>query len=333
MTMRNEWLARWIVLCLLAAAVSVPAVAWWQRSRGVVLQARIAESGGWTPENLAVAAGEPLRLRLTSEDVVHSFAIGQSDRPAVDVIPGEVAEVTLTFDKPGQYTFYCTRWCGLNHWRMRGVIEVSGPAAPESVEPPLYVTLGLDIDAEPHAETLPSRIPSAWRGALLEKSIPAAYQTRQYYLAHTPQELWKDLRVETRFEQRNDMEIWDLVAVVWQKNATPQEIAAGQQLYAVNCAACHGEQGRGDGVFAAELAHVDGKHSETARAGPRGTQPTDFTNSRHMLAASPARLQGKIVRGGMGTGMPYWGPIFTEDQTWALVAYLWSFQFELEKKP
>jgi hypothetical protein len=40
-----------------------------------------------------------------------------------------------------------------------------------------------------------------------------------------------------------------------------------------------------------------------------------------MLGASPALLQGKIIRGGMGTGMPYWGPIFTEAQTWALVDY------------
>jgi mono/diheme cytochrome c family protein len=47
-----------------------------------------------------------------------------------------------------------------------------------------------------------------------------------------------------------------------------------------------------------------------------------------MLAASPARLQGKIIRGGMGTGMPYWGPIFTDEQIWNLVAFLSIFQFE-----
>ena len=38
-----------------------------------------------------------------------------------------VTDITLTFDKPGIYTFFCTRWCGVNHWRMRGTIEVSGP--------------------------------------------------------------------------------------------------------------------------------------------------------------------------------------------------------------
>jgi hypothetical protein len=46
------------------------------------------------------------------------------------------------------------------------------------------------------------------------------------------------------------------------------------------------------------------------------------------LGRSSATLQGKIMRGGMGTGMPYWGPIFTEAQTWALVDVLWDFVFD-----
>jgi mono/diheme cytochrome c family protein len=56
--------------------------------------------------------------------------------------------------------------------------------------------------------------------------------------------------------------------------------------------------------------------------------PVDFTNSTRMLSASPALLQGKILRGGMGTGMPMWGSILTEEQIWDLIAYLYSFQFE-----
>ena len=57
-------------------------------------------------------------------------------------------------------------------------------------------------------------------------------------------------------------------------------------------------------------------------------KPTDFTDPRLMLSASPALLHGKLIRGGMGTGMPMWGSIFTEEQTWALVNYLYTFQFE-----
>ncbi len=330
--MRKEWLARMIVILLLAAAVAIPAFTWFQRSPSTLVRAHMAETGGWTPENLTVAVGQPLHLRLTSDDVTHSFAIGQSDQPAVDVMPGEMTELTLVFDRPGKYTFYCTRWCSVNHWRMRGTIEVTGPVTTTgATEPPLYVALGLDIDAQHQADVVPAQKPSAWRGALLNQSVPPAYLSRDYYLTHTPLELWKALRSELAFQKLNDQDIWDLVAWVWQANTTPQAINEGQQLFAVNCAACHGEQGRGDGVFAGQLAQPDTtKHTEMA-TGEMTTRPANFTDAETMLAASPAHLQGKIIRGGMGTGMPYWGPIFTEDQTWALVAYLWTYQFQMEE--
>lgn len=333
--MRKEWLARILVLLLLIAAVGIPALGWWQRSQGILLHARMAETGGWTPENLTVTVGQPLRLRLTSDDVTHGFAIGQSDQSSVDVHPGEITEITLVFDKPGKYTFYCTRWCSVNHWRMRGVIEVTAPdgieSTPEAVDPPLYVRLGLDIDAEHTADSLPVQMPSAERGAAYGQNLPSQYLARDVYLAQAPAELWHTLRSEPTLQQLPDQTIWDLVAWVWQKNTTPQELAEGQKLFATNCAACHGEQGQGNGVFADELAKTaEDDHSGSA-AGEMTIRPTDFTAAEHMLAASPAHLQGKIIRGGMGTGMPYWGPIFTEEQTWALVAYLWKFQFELEE--
>ena len=65
------------------------------------------------------------------------------------------------------------------------------------------------------------------------------------------------------------------------------------------------------------------------RAGPvqSGMAP-DFSDPGQMYGASPALLQGKIIRGGMGTGMPSWGQIFSEDQTWALTDYLWTFSFQ-----
>ncbi len=96
----------------------------------------------------------------------------------------------------------------------------------------------------------------------------------------------------------------------------------GTALYAQNCSACHGETGQGNGVLAPTPA-------PTSMAMGSGSQkPFDFTDPRLMLGASPALLQGKLIRGGMGTGMPSWGPLFTEAQTWAYVDYLWTFQFE-----
>jgi len=332
--MREEWLARIIVIILVGTATAIPLGAFWNRSRGIVIHARMAETGGWTPENLTAEVGQPLHLRLTSDDVMHSFAIGQSDKPPVDVIPGEMTEVTLTFDRPGKYTFYCTRWCSVNHWRMRGTIEVTGPeTTAEAVKPPLYVTLGLDIDAEHHAEVIPEQLPSASRGAKLEVNIPVEYQSREYYLSHSPVELWKALRGESSLSRFNDQDLWDLVALTWQTNTTPQDLKEGQQLYATNCAACHGETGAGDGVFADELDKPKTEEHAGMQSGEMTTRPIDFTDPDQRLAASPAHLQGKILRGGMGSGMPYWGPIFTEEQTWALVAYLWTFQFEMEDQP
>ena len=59
-------------------------------------------------------------------------------------------------------------------------------------------------------------------------------------------------------------------------------------------------------------------------------KPVDFTNPTRTLGASPALLQGKILRGGMGTGMPMWGSILTEEQIWDLIAYIYSFQFDYQ---
>ena len=122
---------------------------------------------------------------------------------------------------------------------------------------------------------------------------------------------------------------WDVVAYL-ESNTTPESLANGQQLYAQNCAACHGENGAGNGVFADDLA-ASGESSMQTMAGADNMtmqSPVDFTDPIRMLGASPALLQGKILRGGMGTGMPMWGSIFTEEQIWDLIAYLYSFQFE-----
>lgn len=332
--MIKEWLARSIVMALVAAAIAIPAGALRWRSKGTIIHARMAETGGWTPENLTAEVGKPLHLYLTSDDATHSFAIGQSDMPPVDVIPGEITEVTLTFDHPGKYTFYCTRWCSVNHWRMRGTIEVSGEATPaEIVKPPLYVTLGLDIDAQHQADVLPMQEPSAWRGDLSGTNIPADYLSQSYYLSHTPAELWKALGDEPGLKGSSDQERWDLVAWVWRSHTTPQALQEGQELYAANCAACHGENGAGDGIFADELDKPKTGEHASMQTGEMTTRPADFTDAGSMLSASPAHLQGKILRGGMGTGMPYWGPIFTDEQTWALISYLYTFQFDLEDRP
>ncbi|MEW6094873.1 MAG: c-type cytochrome [Chloroflexota bacterium] len=315
---RSEMLSRLLVILGAALVLTVPLAVRFLAARGVVeIHGRMAESGGWSPAFIQAQAGVPLQLRLTSDDVLHGFAIGQSEIPEVDVHPGKMTELTLTFDEPGTYTFYCTRWCGVNHWRMRGTIQVTGdaPSDPQPVSPPLYVTLGLDIDAPHPAPVTPAERPSAARGAALASWLPSAYLTTDYYRSHSPAQVYLDLRADPASASLNDSDLWDLVAYIWQANTTPDGLAEGQRLYARNCAACHGETGGGDGVFAASL------EAQT------GFFPADFSDPAAMLGASPALLQGKILRGGMGTGMPYWGPIFGNETIWGIIVYLYTFQF------
>jgi mono/diheme cytochrome c family protein/plastocyanin len=295
----------------------------------VTIHARIAEDGGFMPSSIKARVGEPLNLRLISDDVEHTFALGHSSMQPVTLQPGEPVNVTLTFDKPGTYTFYTTTPSSLNFWRMRGVIEVSGEGEVPPAEPPLYVRLGLDLDEEHESEEAHvewTNQPSASRGEAFASQIPALYLMYDYYVAHSPMETFEELRAESALKSLSDENIWDAVAYLWRENATPAALTEGERLYQVNCAACHGENGAGDGPFAEEMKAIAEQNQDE-----HGIQaPTDFTDAEHLLEAQPAKLHGLILRGGMGTGMPMWGTIFTDEQIWNLVAYLYSFQFQYQ---
>jgi len=323
---RSELLSRLIVMVAVISVVGTSLYLW---SRTPIIHARMAENGGWTPDVIQAEAGKPLYLKLTSDDVMHGFTVGQMDMDAVNVEPGKVTDITLIFNEPGIYTFYCTRWCGLNHWRMRGTIEVAGASnSSEPATPPLYVSLNLDIDVPHNAPVVPSGQPSSVNGQslVIDHSIALSHED---YLAKSPYEVFDGLK----YTSLTDEQRWDVVANLWQSSTTSDAFANGKQLYAQNCAACHGENGAGDGVFADDLARAGEASQQTMTGAMDMTMqtPVDFTNPTRMLGASPALLQGKILRGGMGTGMPMWGSIFTEDQIWEVIAYLYSFQFEYSK--
>lgn len=298
-------------------------------NRPITIHARIAENGGFMPDYVRAEAGEPLRLRLISEDVEHTFALGQNPMDPILLKPGELVDITLLFDQPGKYTFYSTTSSSPNFWRMRGTIEVTGDGPTAVGETPLYVRLGLDLDKEhdPVGEEnniLWSRQPSAQDGSAHESKIPTKVLSFDYYITHSPLEVFNELRGESSLIPLDNNGIWSMVAFIWQKNTSPTALSEGQRLYQVNCAACHGKTGAGDGQFANDMKIISEKNQNK-----NGIQaPIDFTDPEHLIEAKPAVLQGKILRGGMGTGMPMWGSIFTDEQMWNLVAYLYTFQFK-----
>lgn len=293
------------------------------------LRGRMADDAGWTPGAIAMRVGDTLTLRMTSDDVMHGFAVGQRADSALDLAPGKWVTTKLVFDRPGRYTFYCTRWCGPNHWRMRGAIDVAGASAaqrPDSI--PLFLRLKLDLDKPHPSDVTPTRTPSAWSAGGRSSSFSDVDVRTK-----SPATLWHALRARPANRALTDQQVWDEVAAVFRASTSDERLAQGRRLYGDHCAACHGEAGRGDGVMARVLTRDSAARvhaSMPGMSGHRTVAPTDFTNAKNMLGASAAFLQGKIIRGGMGTGMPYWGPIFTERQLWALVEFLWTFQFDYE---
>jgi mono/diheme cytochrome c family protein/plastocyanin len=317
--MKSETLARSIVILVFVTLLTWLGLAASDRMDILNITASMPERGGWQPGDFTARVGEPLLVHLTSHDVVHGFAIGQMEGFEAEVLPGKVTEVELVFSEPGTYTYYCTRWCGPNHWRMRGTITVIGEGKPEAevVTQPLYLRLGIDIDAEHPAETIPPGKPSAQEGIGLWGMVPSTYAAEMLLRSSSPAELFIRMRSDSGLERVSDQAIWDLVALAYWNLTSEAALEEGQRLFSENCAACHGVSGQGDGVFSGQL----GEDTHQAAI-------PDFTDPARMLGASPALLQGKIVRGGMGTGMPYWGTIFTDEQTWMLVDYLWSMQFD-----
>jgi cytochrome c oxidase subunit II len=78
---------------------------------------------GHVDENLHVPAGEPVRLTMSSEDVIHGLWI-PALRVKMDVVPGRYSTVWFQADKPGTYDLLCTQFCGDEHSNMLATLEV-----------------------------------------------------------------------------------------------------------------------------------------------------------------------------------------------------------------
>jgi cytochrome c oxidase subunit 2 len=88
----------------------------------------VAERFSFTPSEITVTAGEPVELRLKSEDTAHGFRI--RGIPVNVVIPKRGHQdliVSFRPDTPGRYEFECSRMCGAGHNFMRGTLIVRAP--------------------------------------------------------------------------------------------------------------------------------------------------------------------------------------------------------------
>jgi cytochrome c oxidase subunit 2 len=72
---------------------------------------------------LHLPEGKPIRLRIRSHDVIHSFFLPYQ-RIKQDAVPGMQIEVWFVPNRAGEYEIACSQLCGLGHYRMRAQLTV-----------------------------------------------------------------------------------------------------------------------------------------------------------------------------------------------------------------
>ena len=75
---------------------------------------------------LHVPVDQPVKLLMTSEDVIHSFFV-PAFRTKMDVIPGRYTTIWFRPTKTGTFHLFCAEYCGAEHSLMKGSIVVMPP--------------------------------------------------------------------------------------------------------------------------------------------------------------------------------------------------------------
>ena len=76
---------------------------------------------------LHVPVGRPVKMIMTSEDVIHDFFV-PAFRVKADVIPGRYTSIWFQPTKPGRYHLFCAEYCGTRHSGMIGQVVVMDPS-------------------------------------------------------------------------------------------------------------------------------------------------------------------------------------------------------------
>ena len=98
-------------------------------------------------------------------------------------------------------------------------------------------------------------------------------------------------------------ERWDAVAYLWRFSTTDESLALGRSIYQANCVACHGEDGTGRVLGAA-----------------------DFSDLRVMSSRAPRDFYLTLTQG--RGSMPAWQGRLSQDERWAVIDYLRTFTFD-----
>src|SRR5580692_5241257 len=95
-------------------------------SGGGVTVRMIAQQYLFVPQCVVVPTGIPIRVRMTSADVVHKLSVsGTGDD--VKAVPGYVVETRVRFEREGVHQMPCREFCGPGHYTMRSRLIAVSP--------------------------------------------------------------------------------------------------------------------------------------------------------------------------------------------------------------
>lgn len=78
-------------------------------------------------DELHVPVGAPVKVTMTSQDVIHDFYI-PAFRVKKDVLPGRYTSLWFQPTQTGTFHLFCAQYCGANHSQMIGWVYVMTPA-------------------------------------------------------------------------------------------------------------------------------------------------------------------------------------------------------------
>lgn len=88
----------------------------------------VGQQWSWTMSTRQVSANTSVEFSVTSKDVVHDFAVYNSQGVLVgqvEVLPGNTNNLVLKFTQAGTYTVRCLDYCGIGHTYMITTFTVS----------------------------------------------------------------------------------------------------------------------------------------------------------------------------------------------------------------
>jgi cytochrome c oxidase subunit 2 len=123
---------------------------------------------------LHLPVGEPVKLTMISQDVIHAFFVPEF-RLQRHVEPGHYSTLWFTPTKPGKYHMYCNMYCGTQHSEMGGWVYVLSKAD--------YTKWAASGGSKPIAQ---GGIDTPTGGLTMAQQGAALYQQYQCVSCHSP---------------------------------------------------------------------------------------------------------------------------------------------------